>query len=79
MKVVAFSGSARKDGNTAIMIKAVFTELEKEGIETELIQLSGQKINGCIACYKCFANKNKRCAVNDDMRHHHMLLLHTHM
>lgn len=67
MKVVAFSGSARKDGNTAIMISEVFKVLEKEGIKTELVQLSGQKINGCIACYKCFANKNKRCAVNDDM------------
>ena len=67
MKVVAFNGSARKDGNTAIMIRTVFEELEKEGIKTELVQLSGQKINGCIACYKCFANKNKRCAVNDDM------------
>lgn len=36
MKVIAFNGSARKDGNTAIIIKKVFTELEKEGIKTEL-------------------------------------------
>jgi multimeric flavodoxin WrbA len=34
MKVIAFNGSARKDGNTAVMIKQVFGELEKEGIET---------------------------------------------
>lgn len=67
MKVVAFNGSARKDGNTTIMIREVFKELEKEGIKTELIQLAGNKINGCIACYKCFANKNKRCAVNNDI------------
>ncbi|MDD4870284.1 MAG: flavodoxin family protein [Kiritimatiellae bacterium] len=67
MKVVAFNGSARKDGNTAIMIKEVFTELEKEGIKTELVQLAGEKINGCVACYKCFQNKNKRCAVDDDI------------
>jgi multimeric flavodoxin WrbA len=67
MKVVAFNGSARKDGNTAIMIREVFKELEKERIKTELVQLSGNKINGCIACFKCFANKDKRCAVNDDM------------
>lgn len=66
MKVVGISGSARKDGNTAILIKEVFKELEKEGIKTELIQLAGQKIQGCIACYKCFSSKNKRCAVNDD-------------
>ncbi|MDD4393884.1 MAG: NAD(P)H-dependent oxidoreductase, partial [Desulfobacterales bacterium] len=35
MNVVAFNGSARKDGNTAILINTVFSELEKEGIETE--------------------------------------------
>jgi len=67
MKVIAFNGSARKDGNTAILIKQVFSELEKEGIETEMIQLSGQKIRGCIACYKCFENKDKRCSVKNDV------------
>ena len=41
MKVVALNGSARKDGNTAILINLVFDELKKEGIETELIQLAG--------------------------------------
>ena len=67
MKVIAFNGSARKDGNTAIMIKQVFGELEKEGIETEMVQFSGQKIRGCIACYKCFENKDQRCAVKTDI------------
>jgi multimeric flavodoxin WrbA len=67
MKVVAFNGSARKDGNTAILIKTVLAELEKEGIETELVQLAGKKIRGCIACFKCFANKNQRCSVEKDV------------
>jgi multimeric flavodoxin WrbA len=67
MKVVAFNGSSRKDGNTAILIRHVFQELETEGIETELIQLSGSKIHGCIACMKCFENKDKRCSVKDDI------------
>jgi len=67
MKVIAFNGSARKDGNTAILIKHVFQELEKEGIETEMIQLAGKKINGCIACYKCFENKDKYCSVKNDI------------
>ncbi|MCG9969397.1 flavodoxin family protein [Pelotomaculum terephthalicicum JT] len=66
MKVVGISGSARKDGNTAIMIKRVFEELEKEGIETELIQLAGKKIRGCLACMKCQENQDKRCSVDDD-------------
>ena len=66
MKVVAFNGSARKDGNTAIVVRQVFSALEKEGIETELVQLSGKKVHGCIACYKCWTNKDKHCAVKDD-------------
>ena len=41
MKVVAFNGSARKDGNTAILLRTVLTELERENIATELIQLAG--------------------------------------
>ena len=67
MKVVAFNGSARKDGNTATMARWVFAELEKQGIETELYQMKGKKIDGCIACYKCFENKNQRCAVQKDV------------
>ncbi len=67
MKVVAFNGSARKDGNTAILIGHVFKELENEGVETELVQLSGSRIHGCIACMKCFENKDQRCSVKDDI------------
>ena len=54
MKVIALNGSARKNGNTNDMIKMVFKELNKEGIETELIVLSGKNIKNCLACYKCF-------------------------
>ncbi len=67
MKVVAFNGSARKDGNTAILVWRVFAELEKEGISTELVQLAGEPIHGCCACGQCFKNKNQRCAFDDDI------------
>ena len=67
MKVVAINGSARKDGNTASLIKYVFEELENEGIETEMIQLAGKDIHGCKACRKCFENKDKRCAKDKDV------------
>ena len=67
MKVIAFNGSARKDGNTSYMIRWVFNELEKEGIETEMYQMSGKTINGCLACLKCFENKDQRCAVDKDI------------
>ncbi len=67
MKVVAFNGSARKDGNTSILVNTVFNELKKEGITTELVSLAGKKIHGCTACGKCFENQDKRCAVKGDV------------
>ncbi|HOS91782.1 MAG TPA: flavodoxin family protein [Armatimonadota bacterium] len=66
MRVVAFNGSPRKDGNTARLVRRVFAELEAEGIETELVQLGGEHIHGCVACYNCFTNKDRRCAIADD-------------
>ncbi len=67
MKVVAFNGSPRKDGNTAMLINQVFEGLEKEGIKTEFIQLGGKQIRGCMACYKCFQNKDQYCAFKNDI------------
>ncbi len=66
MKIVAINGSPRKNGNTSIMIGYAFDELNKEGFECEMISLSGKVIQGCIACYKCFENKNRRCSVSKD-------------
>jgi multimeric flavodoxin WrbA len=66
MKVVAFNGSARVDGNTAILLGRVLKEIESAGIETELIQFGVKKTRGCIACYKCMELLNGRCAVDND-------------
>lgn len=63
---MAFNTSARKDGNTAALINLVFEELAKEGIETGMVQLAGTHLQGCIACYKCFENKDMRCSVKKD-------------
>jgi multimeric flavodoxin WrbA len=65
MKVLAINGSARKDGNTAILVGHVFRELREKGIETELVQLAGKELRGCIACRKCFENKDRRCVMDD--------------
>jgi len=67
LKVVALNGSARKGGNTAILLGYVLRELEKEGIETELIEMSGGKIHGCLACRECSKNKDRRCGQKSDM------------
>ncbi len=72
MKVLAFNGSGRKNGNTALLLNTVLDELSKQGIETELIQLAGDVPQGCIACYKCFENKDQKCAVITDNLNEHL-------
>lgn len=67
MKVIGFNGSARKEGNIAYLLKTVLNEIQREGINTELYHLAGKPIHGCIACYKCFANKDQRCSSDNDI------------
>ena len=66
MKVLAINGSARKDGNTAMLIAMALDEIKAQGIEAEMVQLAGTAIHGCVACYQCFDKKDKRCAVTAD-------------
>jgi len=58
LKVIGINGSARKDGNTAIIMNIVFDELNKQGIETELVQLSDKIIAPCKACFACKGKQN---------------------
>lgn len=64
MKVLAISGSSRKDGNTAIVLNTILNELKNKGYETELMQLFDKKINPCRACFTCGGKNN--CTFNDD-------------
>ena len=66
MKVVGFNGSPRKNGNTACSLNTVFSELEKAGIETEMVHVGKEKIPGCIACHGCVKKQNGACSVEDD-------------
>jgi multimeric flavodoxin WrbA len=75
MKVVAFNGSSRKDGNTAILLNLVLDELKGEGIETKLVQLAGETLSGCIACYKCAENKDQKCAVVKDRLNEYIAMM----
>lgn len=65
MKVLAINGSARKNGNTAILINTVFEKLNKVGIETEMVQFAGNMIEPCKACWACGGQKN--CVHRKDM------------
>ena len=62
--VVAFSGSARKDGNTALLAKTVLARLKEAGVRTELVQLAGKPIRGC---RKCFERQDRKCAIANDV------------
>lgn len=65
MKVIGFNGSPRKNGNTACSLNTVFAELEKAGIETEMVHVGKEIIRGCLACHTCVKNKNEKCAIDD--------------
>jgi len=67
MKVIALNASARKDGNTALLLRAVGEELQAADIDVELIQLAGKTLKGCRACYKCFQKQDRHCVVGTDM------------
>ena len=58
MKVLGINSSARKDGNTAILINKVFEVLKQYDIETELIQLADQVLEPCKACWACGGREN---------------------
>ena len=66
MKVVAFNGSPHKEGNTYHAIKMVAEELEKEGIEVEIIQVGDKAIRGCTACNGCMKNRDEKCVIAAD-------------
>jgi len=66
MKVVAFNGSPRRKGNTALLLNEMFSILEKDGIETELIQLGNKPVHGCTACGKCKEIKDGKCHIKND-------------
>ena len=66
MKAVAFNGSPRKGGNTEILIRKVFVELESAGISTELVQVGGKALRGCTGCCKCREMKNNTCVIKTD-------------
>jgi multimeric flavodoxin WrbA len=66
MKVVAFNGSPKKEGNTFAAISAVCEQLTAENIECEIIHIGNKPIRGCMACHQCAVNKNEKCVLQGD-------------
>ena len=66
MKVIAINGSPRANGNTAMALKAMTDELERQGIETETIHVGKQSIHGCTFCMYCGDSEGNKCVFDDD-------------
>ncbi|MDD1743518.1 MAG: flavodoxin family protein [Methanomassiliicoccales archaeon] len=66
MKVIAFNGSPRQNGNTAKALGMVLETLQKEGIETEMVQMGSEDLHGCKGCATCVKNKDERCIFDAD-------------
>jgi multimeric flavodoxin WrbA len=64
MKVLGLSGSMRKEGNTADLVKIILERCQSEGINTEFISLAGKKIHPCLGCEKC--KETKLCVIEND-------------
>jgi multimeric flavodoxin WrbA len=65
MKVIAFNGSPHGDGTVYAGIRTMGEELEKEGIELELVHVGGKAVRGCVDCGKC--KTLGKCVFDDDL------------
>ena len=63
MKVLLINGSPRVGGNTSVALAEMVAVFEKNGIETETVQVGGKDIRGCVACFQCV--KTGKCAIDD--------------
>lgn len=67
MKVLLINGSPRKQGNTFLALSEAAGQLEKNGIETEIVHIGVKPVRGCIACGKCLEKQLGRCVFDDDV------------
>ena len=54
MNVLILNGSPRLDGNVTVAVNELVKVFDAQGVETEVFQVAGKDIRGCIACGKCF-------------------------
>ena len=66
MKILAVSGSPRKQGNTEILLDEALQGAKAEGAGVELYRISGKNIQPCDGCWTCM--KEGRCHIKDDMQ-----------
>ncbi|MBF0408923.1 MAG: flavodoxin family protein [Candidatus Riflebacteria bacterium] len=66
MKAVAVNGSPRKDGNTHTLLSKILEPIAESGWETEIIQIGGKPMRGCLACRRCYEKQDKKCVITED-------------
>ena len=66
MKVLLINGSPREQGNTFLALSEVAKSLNDEGVDSEIISIGKQAVQGCIACGMCGRNGG-RCTFHDDL------------
>ena len=62
-KVILLNGSPHPKGCTVTALNEMVKIFEKEGIETEMIQVGGKDIRGCMSCGRC--RDLGRCVFDD--------------
>lgn len=67
MKVLLVNGSPRKEGNTFTALQEIASQLAIHSIDSEILWLGTRAVRGCIACGKCKAMGQNRCAFDDDI------------
>jgi len=67
MKVLMINGSPHKHGNTFLALQEVARQLEKEGIESEIVSIGTKPVRGCIACCTCKNSGSNACVFDDDI------------
>jgi len=65
MKIVAFCGSPRKNGNTEMLMKEAVRGVENEDCHADIFYLNTMKIRACQNCGGC--NETGECIIKDDM------------
>ncbi len=67
MKILALNGSARKNGNTDILIDQILKGSKEKGHRSEKLYLYDYKILPCRDCRDC-KKGNYVCTLNDGMK-----------
>jgi multimeric flavodoxin WrbA len=66
MKVIAFNGSPRREGNTEILLSETIRGVKQQGSEVTVYNLGTLNLKTCLNCGHC--DSAGRCIIKDDMQ-----------